>query len=96
MVTFRCARCHWFVLSCTAKLVKYEMSQSCIVGKSEFLGADLMIPLLVMCLIHAKVPCIHLTMVFPYSPIEIALKITFYSAAIHSNVWERRSLWRVW
>ena len=33
-------------------------------GKDDFLGADLMIPLLVMCLIHAKIPCIHLIMQF--------------------------------
>lgn len=34
-----------------------------ILGKADFLGADLMIPLLVMCLIHAKIPSIHLIMV---------------------------------
>lgn len=33
-------------------------------GKDDFLGADLMIPLLVMCLIHAKIPSIHLIMQF--------------------------------
>jgi hypothetical protein len=32
-------------------------------GKKDFLGADLMIPLLVLCLVHAKIPCIHLIMV---------------------------------